>query len=129
MSPLIPTISTKFFSNILPIFWELDKRLFFIIISIILEPIAISILLPPPHVLERTPDSVGSYFLSYTVVYTEDIYNDKDNPVITAERGYIIGDKAYTFQYARNNQSTFASYLPIVDDMINSFELIRSTEN
>lgn len=71
----------------------------------------------------------GNNYPAYTLIYTEDIYNDKDNPVITAERGYIIGDKAYTFQYARNNQSTFASYLPIVDDMINSFELIRSTEN
>ena len=85
-----------------------------------------------PNFIDKNTTMVnisGNNYPSYTLVYTEDIYNDKDNPVITAERGYIIGDKAYTFQYARNNQSTFASYLPIVEDMINSFELISPTEN
>ena len=62
------------------------------------------------------------------LVYSQDIFDDENNRVITVEKGIIVDDMAYIFQYPANNQSTFPVYLPIIQQMIDSFELTSPTE-
>lgn len=76
-----------------------------------------------------TVDISGNDYPSYTLVYSQDIFDDENNPVITAEKGIIVENIAYIFQYPRNNQSTFPVYLPIIEQMIGSFELTKSVSN
>ena len=69
----------------------------------------------------------GNDYLAYTLVYSQD---DVGFPlIITAEKGIIVEDMEYIFEYPGNDPDTFPVYLPIIQEMIDSFELTSPAGN
>lgn len=69
----------------------------------------------------------GKNYPVFTLIYSEDVYDDENNRLINMEKGYLVDGRAYVFHYPRNNQVTYPEYLPIINQMIDSFELINSS--
>jgi hypothetical protein len=89
-------------------------------------------ILPDAQLVDKNTTTInisGNDYPAYTLVYSQDIIDDEYPRVISAEKGIIVDDMAYIFQYPGNDQSTFPVYLPIVQQMIDSFELTSPTGN
>lgn len=68
----------------------------------------------------------GKTYPTFTLLFSEDVYDDENNRVITLEKGFLVDGRVYIFQYPRNYQGEFQVYLPVIKQMIDSFELIGS---